>query len=290
MHKSLYQIVEGRRGKFLVNPNDTFIGSSLIAYGEWGEAEVRLFDQLLKPGDVVVEVGANIGSHTIPLSKVVGQTGVVHAFEPQRLVHQMLNANLALNDCFNVFPYRTAVGATEGHVDICNIPPYHPLNYGNIVIGMDYGGDSAMERVPLITIDRLDVTRLDLLKVDAEGMDLQVLQGAIVSIQKHRPAIFTEATPASASAITTFFEKLGYTAYWYGTTLFDRENFFGNPLNIWSKPDLDVLVSADVLALPNEGQWAVEGLMRFEEVTNWNFLPIDQQNYRARLKIHRRHP
>ncbi len=273
-----------------MNPNDTFIGSSLIAYGEWGEAEVRLFDQLLRPGDAVVEVGANIGSHTVPLSRAVGPSGVVHAFEPQRLVHQILNANLALNDCFNVFTHRKAAGTTAGQVEICSIPPYHPLNYGNIVIGMDYGGDSTMESVPLITIDSLDLPRLDLLKVDAEGMDLQVLEGAAATIQAHRPAIFTEVTPANASAMSNFFAAHGYIAYWYGTTLFDSQNYCGNPIDIWSKPGLEVLVSADILVLPDEGQWSVTGLMRFEEVTNWSFLPIDQENYRTRLVIQRHRP
>lgn len=287
MQDYFYRMVEGRHGRFLVNPNDTYIGSSLIAYGEWGDAEVRLFNHLLRAGDVVVEVGANIGSHTVPMSKAVGPSGAVHAFEPQRLIHQLLSANLALNDCFNVFPQRKALGRDIGCVEICDIPPHYPLNYGNIVVGVDYEGSLMMESVPLISVDSLALPRVDFLKVDAEGMDLQVLEGAIETLAAHRPAVFVETTPSNAAEMSAFFSAHGYTAYWYGTTLFDEQNFRGNPQNIWSEPGACVLVSADILALPLNMGWSVDGLLRFEEVTNWNSLPIDLNNYRSGLTIQR---
>ena len=289
MQDYFYQLVDGRHGRFLVNPNDTYIGSSLIAYGEWGDAEVRLFNRLLRAGDVVIEVGANIGSHTVPISKAVGPTGAVHAFEPQRLVHQLLNANLALNDCINVFPQRKAVGRSIGYVDICDVSPNHSMNYGNVTVGVVYDMDWRMENVPLISVDSLTLPRVDFLKIDAEGMDLQVLEGAVETLNAHRPVVFVETTSSNAAEMSAFFSAHGYTAYWYGTTLFDEQNFRGNSKNIWSEPGKDiVLVSADILALPTNMGWSVEGLLRFEEVTNWNSLPIDLNNYRSGLTIQRK--
>ncbi|MFP3594979.1 hypothetical protein SB689_23840, partial [Chryseobacterium sp. SIMBA_038] len=75
-----------RYGTMIFNRNDDTIGQSLIKYGEWSEAETFLFSQIVRQGDTVVEVGANIGSHTVMLSQAVGDSGVVFAFEPQRHV------------------------------------------------------------------------------------------------------------------------------------------------------------------------------------------------------------
>lgn len=94
-----------RHGMMLYNLNDIYIGRSLDLYGEFSEGEIRVFQQLVKPGQTILEVGANIGAHTVWLAQAVGPTGVVMAFEPQRIVHQTLCANLALNNIFNVHSF-----------------------------------------------------------------------------------------------------------------------------------------------------------------------------------------
>ena len=89
-------LVRAKHGLMLFNKNDTYIGRSIGKYGEFSEGEIAIFDQLCRPGDIVVEVGANIGTHTLPIAKMVGVAGRVHAFEPQRIVFQTLCANMAL--------------------------------------------------------------------------------------------------------------------------------------------------------------------------------------------------
>src|SRR4051812_31054692 len=91
-----------RNGPMLYNKHDRYIGESLRKYGEFSAGECELFRQIVRPGDVVVEVGANIGCHPVDLSRLVGPQGLIVAFEPQRLVFQTLCANLALNSCANV--------------------------------------------------------------------------------------------------------------------------------------------------------------------------------------------
>ena len=66
---------ECRHGFFLYNRNDTFIGRSLDLYGEWCEGELVALFQIVQPGQVVIDVGANIGTHTVPLAKKVTQSG-----------------------------------------------------------------------------------------------------------------------------------------------------------------------------------------------------------------------
>lgn len=75
-----------------------FVGRSLALYGEYREGEVELFQQILRPGDIAVEVGANIGAHTVPMAKSVGDSGRIISFEPQNEVFQALNGNIAC-DC-----------------------------------------------------------------------------------------------------------------------------------------------------------------------------------------------
>src|SRR2546421_9260159 len=84
-----------RHGYMLYNVHDQYIGRSLDRYGEYSEGEIELFSQLIKPNDVVIDVGANIGAHTLWFAQRTLPDGIVIAFEPQRLVFQTLCANMA---------------------------------------------------------------------------------------------------------------------------------------------------------------------------------------------------
>src|SRR5882757_7907517 len=90
-------LVAGRDGYFLVNRHDVFIGKSIEVYGEHGGLECAFLQRLVRPGDCVIEVGSNIGAHTVGLAKAVGPSGKVYAFEPQRACYALLNSQIALN-------------------------------------------------------------------------------------------------------------------------------------------------------------------------------------------------
>jgi tRNA A58 N-methylase Trm61 len=96
--EELYRLAQTRDGKMLYNPRDVCIGASIERYGEFSYLEAALLVQLCSPGDTVIDVGANIGTHTVALSKRVGPQGFVYAFEPQQAVFQVLCANMALTN------------------------------------------------------------------------------------------------------------------------------------------------------------------------------------------------
>ena len=73
------KVIKSRHGFLLYNKNDIYIGKSIEKYGEFSHLEAKLFEQICKEGDIVIEVGANIGAHTVYLSKLVGK-GVVIAY------------------------------------------------------------------------------------------------------------------------------------------------------------------------------------------------------------------
>lgn len=95
-------VKQGRRGIFVFNRNDRFIGRSIDLYGEWCESEIELLLGFIRSGDTVVDVGANIGTHTVTFAAIVGHAGSVLAFEPQPSSFQLLCGNVAIN-CRQMF-------------------------------------------------------------------------------------------------------------------------------------------------------------------------------------------
>ena len=127
-----------KHGLFIYNPNDTFIGASLENYGEWCEYEIDLLKKYIKPGDTVIDVGANIGTHTIAFARMVGKTGKVFAFEPQPRLDKILGANIHLNRLDNVFWSDKALGSSVADITIPDLPPDNePFNFGAVKISGD---------------------------------------------------------------------------------------------------------------------------------------------------------
>jgi Flp pilus assembly protein TadD len=115
-----------------LQPARPYIGRSLERYGEFSEGECDLLRQMVRPGQVVVEAGANIGAHTLVLSQLVGPAGRVYAFEPQRVVFQILCGNLALNGCLNVVCREVALGDQPGQLRVPPIDYQRENNFGGV--------------------------------------------------------------------------------------------------------------------------------------------------------------
>lgn len=246
-----------RTGPMLYNRNDTYIGASLRKYGEfcWLEFEDAL-SKLVHPGELVVDAGANIGTHAVEFSRLVGPQGAVFAFEPQRLVFQALCANLAINQCVNVMAYREALGDEQGEIAVPLYDPSVRSNFGAAAIG----GHARGERVPLHTLDSLDLPACHVLKADVEGMEVELLRGAARTIAKYRPVIYVEnqLEARSAELIETLF-AFGYQLWWHIAPFFNPRNFAGDPQNIFPG-----IASANMLCFPAEIRADVSGMRRVE--------------------------
>src|SRR5882762_3685701 len=99
-----------KHGFFLFNKNDSYVGRSLNLYGEWCEDEIVSLSKVVQPGSLAVDVGANIGTHTVPLAKLVTNSGLVLAFEPQSVAFRYLVSNVTINNLLNVVCFNKAVG------------------------------------------------------------------------------------------------------------------------------------------------------------------------------------
>ncbi|GIT21551.1 MAG: hypothetical protein CM1200mP40_12330 [Gammaproteobacteria bacterium] len=85
-------------------------------YGEWSEGENIVMSRFVNNGDIVIDIGANIGTTAISLSRSVGETGKVYAFEPQQIMSQCLSANVLINNIKNIEVYTLAISSKSGWV------------------------------------------------------------------------------------------------------------------------------------------------------------------------------
>lgn len=247
------QLAVCRHGLMLYNRHDRYIGPSLRKYGEFSPGELEAFRMVLRPGMTVVEVGANIGAHTVELARLVAP-GPVLAFEPQRLVFQTLCANVAINSCANVYAFQVAMGAAPGGILVPELDPNLPANFGGVSLG---GAAPGATRVQLSTIDSLGLPACHFIKADVEGMEADVLRGAQATIRRHRPVIYVENDRAerSPALIALLQRDLGYRLYWHAVPMFVPDNFRGDAENIFGTD-----VSGNMLCLPAEAPQDIAGL------------------------------
>ncbi|MEE3717829.1 FkbM family methyltransferase [Tumidithrix elongata RA019] len=210
-----------------------FISDFVNFYGEWADLEVSLFLSILEVGDDVIEVGCNIGTHTIPLCQFVGNTGKVIGFEPQRVLYQMLCGNMAINNLTNAYLYHDAVGDMDGEIYVPSQNYDTKGNYG----GLSLGSYAFGEKIALRSLDSLEIigslTKLKLIKIDVEGMEANVIQGAKHLISKFRPFLFVENDRKDkGNALIDLLHDLEYDCYWFCTRRFNPNNFNGATIDI----------------------------------------------------------
>lgn len=140
--------------------------------------DVELISRYVRHDSIFVDVGANIGTVAIPIAKIVHK---VVAFEPVKDNRDLLEENILLNKCTNIDVHAVALGKEHGTVSL---------------VAQD-GGDAATYSVrkgsdtPVIPLDSL-LLKADFIKIDVEGYELEVLQGARETLRTHRPVIFFE--------------------------------------------------------------------------------------------------
>lgn len=247
-----YALSETRYGRMLYHERDIYVGQSFARYGEYGELELQLLRVLVRPGDVIVEAGANIGADTVPLARQVGENGLVFAFEPQRLVYQMLCANVALNGLSNVIAYWAAIGERAGTVRMPVVDYHAQFNFGGVSILNGSTGDPVMA----VTIDSFQLSRCTLIKADVEGMEKQVILGAAETIRRLRPRLYLENNGGEdSSALIELLLSLRYRLYWHTPPLFNPANFAKHTDNVFPG-----IVSTNMLCVPEEDKAKVAGL------------------------------
>lgn len=198
------------------------------------EPELLGLRDVVRSGDVCLDIGAALGLYTVTLSQLVGPQGTVHSVEPLVFAHPALSYLLRPREGRNIVRHSVALGTAEGR-EVMSVPVRH----GSPVTGRSFlttGADGLGSNVEftdhlevLVRTETLDqfcgrngVERLDFVKADVEGAELRVLRGGEATIERCRPKLLLEIEQRHV-------ERFGYRAEDIVTWLADR----GYRMNVW---------------------------------------------------------
>ena len=194
-----------------VNPLDKYIGRNLMYNGAWETHIINLLKAICKDGMTVVDIGANIGSHTILMSKLVGNEGKVYAFEPCKNHCEILFHNLMINNCFNTIVY--PVGCSDKNenmfIDKIFLDTKQSENFGAIVLKKEFENND--EIVKTNSIDSYNFSKIDIVKIDAEYMEDKVLNGMRNTILKYKPIMIIEIHDLEVENIANILNSMDYS-------------------------------------------------------------------------------
>jgi FkbM family methyltransferase len=220
----------------LVGEGGYGVGYQLLEKSAFDADEVDFVLQLLErrrgyfgDGLVAIDCGANLGVHTVEWARFMHGWGEVLAFEAQERIFYALAGNITLNNCFNARAVWAAVGASNGSLRI-PVPDYLvPSSFGSLELreksGTEFIGqpidysDAATRSVQMVAIDSLALTRLDFIKLDIEGMEIEALQGARASIARCKPMLLIEQIKSDEQELVRFVTELGYLVFPLGINL-----------------------------------------------------------------------
>lgn len=223
-----YRVVDGQRAYG--------VGHQILNAACFDPEEIDLLLALLRlrrkhysDGVMALDCGANIGALTLEWARFMHGWGQVLAFEPQERLFYALAGNLALNNCFNATARWAAVGSEDGTIRI-PLPDYtQPASFGSLElrqrestepIGQAVSYDDArLAPVAQVRIDSLDLPRVDLIKIDVEGMELEVLAGAAATLAAQRPVLMIEVIKSDRARIESLLLGLGYRWFPVGINL-----------------------------------------------------------------------
>ncbi|TMB62589.1 MAG: FkbM family methyltransferase [Chloroflexi bacterium] len=175
---------------------DDYVQRSIFYRGVYEHGTVRRFRALLRPGQVVLDVGAHVGQYSMLAAAAVGPSGTVVAFEPEDDLRARLSANAERNGFTNVRALAIALSDRDGR---SRFQPSPPGNRGMGRITTHGTREIIVARLDAL-FPTLGLDRLDILKLDVEGAELPALRGAEGTITRYRPALIVEASAANARA------------------------------------------------------------------------------------------
>jgi len=208
--------------KIIINPGKNgCVDESIALQGKWEPEMSHKLAQYITPGDTFVDIGANIGYHTLFSASLLKNTGKVIAFEPIKRLAQQIEESVAANQFDNVEVYQNGLGDKAAELDLyvrdenmggSSLSKYENLNLVSA---------SSVETISIKTLDSLlpAETRINVMKIDVEGHEFEALKGAENLLREQKPVIFMEFSPifykldypGKASELITFLESFGYS-------------------------------------------------------------------------------
>jgi hypothetical protein len=201
------------------------IDLSIYLLGSYEPQMLRAYTKLVRPGDVVFDIGANVGAHTLHFARLVGASGRVHAFEPTDFAFGKLRANLALNPAYSpvVEPNQAFLVAKRSTPLPASVYSSWPVNSGVTGLHEEHlGKPMALTGANSLTADEYcesrGINRIDVVKIDVDGHEFSVLEGFKNTLGRLRPKVLIELAPfvfdeVSPKAFSEVIESLAALDY-----------------------------------------------------------------------------
>lgn len=213
---NLYRIYEIRgQGKFYLDDIQDLIKIILKSGQQWEPHLISLINEYAKPGSVVADIGAHIGTLTIVMANRVGKNGYVHAFEPQKKIFRELVANAVLNNLQDrIGLHHYAIGDAHKLIEMHIVDDKNESGIGIVNVGE---GGMLGQLAEMRTLDSFNLKNVSLIKIDVEGGEDEVIDGMTKTVQENRPVIIIEiqgghpwesASPEIRETITHTKQKL----------------------------------------------------------------------------------
>jgi len=246
MNPSIFTLLTTKHGPMILSLNDKFQGKGLFAQMKLcsenitSESEINAIKNILKlkrkeNGKVVaLDIGANFGVFTLEMSNYMKDWGQVLSFEAQEKIYYALCGNVALNNCLNVIVKNLAVGSNTGYIEIPKLNYYRPTNLGSFSIKKEYNMQNIgqnldyeknLKKIKSVKLDDITFKNLDFIKLDVEGMEIEVIEGSEKILNKFKPVLLVDFRKIDRDILYKYMKNLNYVGL---TTA-------GN------QPDLDIL-------------------------------------------------
>ena len=200
---------------YLCYENDT-ISNSLLEYGYWENELIKYAETFLNDNSIILDIGANIGTWSIPLAI---KNRKVYSFEPYDSSFYSLCGNIFLNNKEHIiYPYHSAL--TDNVNKKTSMYLSETINIGGCKLLETKNNNNKLNRYNLITLDSLKLEKVNFIKIDVEGQELNVIKGGTKTILKNKPVIFFECwdinshhwnnIPNTHNELMDYIKSLGY--------------------------------------------------------------------------------
>src|SRR5262245_16969510 len=208
------------------------VGAQILENGAYEPKELEIIAALLTErrthfgdGVIFVDCGANIGTHSLAMARHMQGWGSVIAIEAQERLFYALAGNLALNNCSNARAIWGAVDREDGYIDIPE-PKYDQQSsfgsfelrerFGTENIGQGINYERPNKRIQAFKIDSAECKRIDFIKLDIGGMEMEALAGAEHVIERFKPMLWVECIKIDDELLQIFLSERHYRFFRHG--------------------------------------------------------------------------
>lgn len=186
---------------------------------DYEKANFDFMKRHVHPGNIVLDVGAHIGLFSIAAAKLVGATGRVYCFEPTGQTFKILKQTISINRQQNITPIKAAVGSYSGKIQF--FTSMLPGDNSNSIVSYKTDRELSGSKVDIVSVDdfmkEYKLGSVHFLKIDVEGAEFEVLQGAVSTLNKMHPviilAIHPEAIKAKGDSLGDIYDLIEITGY-----------------------------------------------------------------------------